>query len=172
MLFLDEPSTGLDPQARLFVWDQVRELREAGTTVVVTTHDMDEAAEISDRVGIMDHGTLLALDTPDALTRTLPGDSTVDLALGEVDPAREPALRDALGGLAGVRRVEDVGGDPGRRAGEHDLRVRLYVDVPGASVLGAAAEAVERNGAKLLSVALGEPTLEDVFISLTGRDLR
>ena len=172
VLFLDEPSTGLDPQARLFVWDQVRALREAGTTVVVTTHDMDEAAEISDRVGIMDHGTLLALDTPGALTRTLPGDSTVDLVLGEVDPAREPALRDALGGLTGVRRVEDVGGDAERPAGEHDRRVRLYVDVPGASVLGAAAEAVERGGARLLSVALGEPTLEDVFISLTGRDLR
>ena len=172
VLFLDEPSTGLDPQARLFVWDQVRELRAAGTTVVVTTHDMDEAAEISDRVGIMDHGVLLALDTPDALTRTLPGDSTVDLVLGHVDAAREPALRDALGGLTGVRRVEDVGGDAGRAPGEGDLRVRLYLDVPGASVLGAAAEAVERHGARLLSVALGEPTLEDVFISLTGRDLR
>ena len=64
VIFLDEPSTGLDPQARLFVWDRVRELRDGGVTVVLTTHDMDEAAALTDRVGIMDHGKLLALDTP------------------------------------------------------------------------------------------------------------
>ncbi len=169
VLFLDEPSTGLDPQARLFVWDQIRELRAAGTTVVVTTHDMDEAAEISDRVGIMDHGTLLALDTPAALTRSLPGDSTVDLVIGDgAGGPREP-WREALARVAGVRRSEDLATD---ERGEGDARVRLYVDVPAASVLGAAAEAVDRAGGRLLSVALGEPTLEDVFISLTGRDLR
>src|SRR3712207_5624673 len=67
VVFLDEPSTGLDPQARLFVWDRVRDLRAGGVTVVLTTHDMDEAAALSDRVGIMDHGRLLALDTPAAL---------------------------------------------------------------------------------------------------------
>src|SRR6266545_50070 len=64
VLFLDEPTTGLDPQARLFVWDRVRELRGRGVTILLTTHDMDEAVELADRVGIMDHGKLLALDTP------------------------------------------------------------------------------------------------------------
>ena len=64
VLFLDEPSTGLDPAARLFLWEKVAELRAGGTTVVITTHDMDEAATLSDRVAIIDHGTLLALDTP------------------------------------------------------------------------------------------------------------
>ena len=168
VLFLDEPSTGLDPQARLFVWDEVRALRESGTTVVVTTHDMDEAAQISDRVAIMDHGKVLALDTPAALTRALPGEATVDLGVALTGRADAADVRDRLAGLDGVRRVEDVATDEP----EADLRVRLYLDVPGASVVGPAAEAVERVGGRLQSVALGEPTLEDVFISLTGRELR
>ena len=69
VLFLDEPTTGLDPQARLFVWDGSGNCVTAGVTVVLTTHDMDEAADLADRVGIVDHGKLLALDTPSALTR-------------------------------------------------------------------------------------------------------
>src|SRR5437764_3866681 len=69
VLFLDEPTTGLDPQARLFVWDRIGDLRKRGVTVVLTTHDMDEAADLCDRVGIVDHGRLLALDPPAALTR-------------------------------------------------------------------------------------------------------
>ena len=79
VLFLDEPTTGLDPAARLFVWDRVRELRAAGVTIVLTTHDMDEAATLADRVGIVDAGRLLALDTPAALTRRL----TTGAAVGE-----------------------------------------------------------------------------------------
>ncbi|MEA2591403.1 MAG: type transport system ATP-binding protein, partial [Actinomycetota bacterium] len=81
VLFLDEPSTGLDPAARLFVWDRVRELQAAGTTIVLTTHDMDEAAALADRVGIMDRGELLALDTPKALIQQLPGERTLDVAV-------------------------------------------------------------------------------------------
>src|SRR5436305_10126827 len=78
VLFLDEPTTGLDPAARLFVWDRLRELRDRGVTLVLTTHDMDEAASLADRVGIMDHGRLLALDTPQALMRSLSGESTLE----------------------------------------------------------------------------------------------
>jgi ABC-2 type transport system ATP-binding protein len=74
VLFLDEPTTGLDPAARLFVWDRLNELREAGVTLLLTTHDMHEAAALADRVGIMDHGKLLALDTPEALMRSLEGE--------------------------------------------------------------------------------------------------
>src|SRR2546422_2475636 len=81
VLFLDEPSTGLDPAARLFVWDRVRELQAAGTTIVLTTHDMDEAAALADRVGIMDRRQLLALDTPRALIRQLPGARTLDVSV-------------------------------------------------------------------------------------------
>ncbi len=79
VLFLDEPSTGLDPAARLFVWDRLRELKERGVTLVLTTHDMNEAAELADRVAIMDHGKLLAIDTPEALVHGLPGGTTLDL---------------------------------------------------------------------------------------------
>lgn len=165
VLFLDEPSTGLDPQARIFVWEQVRALREQGTTVLVTTHDMEEAAEISDRVGIMDHGRLLALDTPGALTRSLPGTATVELTVSVAGPEQAAAVQAALGDLRGVRSCESIDDDV-------DLRVRLYLTDDGAGVLGAAAEAVSRAGARLSAVNLGEPTLEDVFISLTGRDLR
>ena len=81
VLFLDEPTTGLDPAARLFVWDRLRELRERGVTLFLTTHDMHEAASLADRVGIMDHGKLLALDTPDALMRSLVGRSTLELSM-------------------------------------------------------------------------------------------
>src|SRR5262249_23665399 len=80
VLFLDEPTTGLDPAARLFVWDRLRELRDRGVTLVLTTHDMHEAAALADRVGIMDHGHPLALDTPAALMRALVGSTTLDLA--------------------------------------------------------------------------------------------
>ena len=69
VLFLDEPATGLDPAARIYVWDRIRDLKAGGVTILLTTHDMDEAAELADRVGIVDHGKLLALDTPLALTR-------------------------------------------------------------------------------------------------------
>src|SRR5579884_133093 len=79
VLFLDEPTTGLDPAARLFVWDRLRELQGAGVTLLLTTHDMHEAAALADRVGIMDHGKLLALDTPEALMRSLAGETTLEL---------------------------------------------------------------------------------------------
>src|SRR6516225_8176965 len=81
VLFLDEPTTGLDPAARLFVWDRLRELHDSDVTLILTTHDMHEAATLADRVGIMDHGKLLALDTPEALMRGLAGSSTLELSV-------------------------------------------------------------------------------------------
>ncbi|MGH3885917.1 MAG: ABC transporter ATP-binding protein [Pseudonocardiaceae bacterium] len=81
VLFLDEPTTGLDPAARLFVWDRIREMRKAGVTIVLTTHDMDEAATLADRVGIVDCGRLLALDTPAALIRELATAATLQVAV-------------------------------------------------------------------------------------------
>jgi ABC-2 type transport system ATP-binding protein len=120
VLFLDEPTTGLDPAARLFVWDRVRDLRGRGVTVVLTTHDMDEATELADRVGIMDHGKLLALDTPEALTRGLPGSTTLEVTVAPGDGTPAEELLAALGAIDGVERVERVeagmAGPPGRRA--------------------------------------------------------
>ncbi|NMH94705.1 ATP-binding cassette domain-containing protein [Pseudonocardia bannensis] len=198
VLFLDEPSTGLDPQARLFVHDQVRELKAEGVTIVLTTHDMDEAAKLSDRVGIVDHGALLALDTPAGLIRSLPGRATVEVT---VVPGEGTAgdLVTALSGLAGVERVEQLAAAPGGpsegmppwpSAGGagglavspapaapaapalDTLRLRLYVDADPAALLGPVVALLGTREAQVSDVSLGEPSLEDVFISLTGRDLR
>jgi ABC-2 type transport system ATP-binding protein len=213
VLFLDEPSTGLDPAARLFVWDRIRELQERKVTVVLTTHDMDEASQLSDRVGIMDHGRLLALDTPDALTRSLPGSSTLDVAAAGVPPESTAELLAALEHLDGVERADPVddsangaqpgtqnrtqnGAQPGAQPGSrHDaqpgaqamgagegvgsgissvpeIRVRLYVTGDAASMVAPVARLLSSRQASLTDVRLGSPSLEDVFIHLTGRSLR
>lgn len=165
-LFLDEPTTGLDPAARLFVWDRIKELKQRGVTIVLTTHDMDEAAALSDRVGIMDHGKLLALDTPAALTKALPGSQTLDVTidLNGTDPAE--FLAD-LGRLADVEKVEKVAG-----SGEHSLRARLYVNGDAPALLVPLTKVVLDRNLKLTDVGMGKPSLEDVFIELTGRALR
>jgi ABC-2 type transport system ATP-binding protein len=170
VLFLDEPSTGLDPQARLFVWDRIRDLRASGVTIVLTTHDMDEAAELTDRVGIMDHGKLLALDTPSALTRALPGGATLDLAVASAADDDAEQIAAALGELPGVERVERPGADDGEADG--DTRIRLYLHGEGAAFIPPVAALLARRSARLSSIVLGEPSLEDVFLALTGRDLR
>src|SRR5437763_3727586 len=108
VLFLDEPTTGLDPQARLFVWDRIRELRERGVTILLTTHDMDEAAELTDRVGIVDHGRLLALDTPTNLIKGLSGQSVLELTVTPAPGDGADALIAALVAADGVDKAEPV----------------------------------------------------------------
>jgi ABC-2 type transport system ATP-binding protein len=205
VLFLDEPTTGLDPQARLFVWDRVREQRERDVTVLLTTHDMDEATELCDRVGIMDHGKLLALDTPDALTSIVPGESTLEIGI-EPDgagPAGMDGLVAALRQLPGVERVEPVqrggaggappgfppggfpgggppgfvpgggpGGPPGSPNGAAPRHLRLYCEGDAASLVSPVVRTLGDRGANLVDLQLGRPSLEDVFIHLTGRGLR
>ncbi len=207
VLFLDEPTTGLDPAARLFVWDRIRDLQARGITVFLTTHDMDEAASLADRVGIVDHGKLLALDTPSALTKSLPGRTTLDISMS-LDGAPPAPVLQALGELAGVERVEQVdeagpggpwgGGMPGfafaapppkpPKAGAHaadapgaaslptpspkTLRVRLYVTNDAPLMVPPVAALLASRGVTLTDVRIGEPSLEDVFIHLTGRALR
>jgi len=174
VLFLDEPTTGLDPAARLFVWDRLRELERRGVTLVLTTHDMDEAAALATRVGIMDRGRLLALDTPTALIRSLPGRSTVELATDAGGRGTDGFLA-ALGELPDVERVERLhpsDEDPSADAGETGLRVRLYVSGDAPLLVAPAASLLAREGRALTDVKLGTPTLEDVFIDLTGRSLR
>ncbi|MHB1533896.1 MAG: ABC transporter ATP-binding protein [Acidimicrobiales bacterium] len=169
VLFLDEPSTGLDPQARLFVWDRIRDLRASGVTIVLTTHDMDEAATLTDRVGIMDHGTLLALDTPGALTRSLPGRTTLDLTIHCAEQDTPDAVVEALSGMRGIERVERVAVGTST---PHDLRVRMYLTGEGSAMIAPVTEVLVARHSRLTAVSLGEPSLEDVFINLTGRDLR
>ncbi len=168
VLFLDEPTTGLDPAARLFVWDRLRDLEQRGVTIVLTTHDMDEAAALASRVGIMDHGRLLALDTPAALIKSLPGGFTIELT------AQQPATGDdgivaALGDLSHVERVEQIQTDPPTPG---ELHLRLYVSGQAPLLVAPAASLVAARGGTLTDVKLGSPTLEDVFIDLTGRSLR
>jgi ABC-2 type transport system ATP-binding protein len=201
VLFLDEPSTGLDPQARLFVWDRIRELRASGITIVMTTHDMDEAAALTDRVGIMDNGKLLALDSPAELTKSLPGSTTLDLSIEYADTDTEADVIAVLADVDGVERVERVattpegadvspeiaaifGGSPhgpppagqsaeppGTRT-DHRLRVRLYLTGEAAPLVGPIGARLTARNARLTALALGEPSLEDVFIQMTGRELR
>jgi ABC-2 type transport system ATP-binding protein len=201
VLFLDEPTTGLDPQARLFVWDRIRQQRERNVTVLLTTHDMDEATELADRVGIMDHGKLLALDTPDALTSLVPGESTLEIGI-EPDgagPGGMDGLVAALGDLPGVERVELVqragangpagfmpgggptpfmaGGGPGgagpsKPDGPAPRHLRLYCEGEAAPLVPPVVRTLGERGATLADLQLGRPSLEDVFIHLTGRGLR
>ncbi|WP_084176254.1 ABC transporter ATP-binding protein [Actinokineospora spheciospongiae] len=194
VMFLDEPSTGLDPQARLFVHDRVAELRGEGVTVVLTTHDMDEAEKLCDRIGIVDHGKLLALDTPAGLTKGLPGSTTVSVTvrLGDTEAARVEA---ALGGIDGVERVESIRagaaapagmppglppGMPGMPAGAPaapaaaagTAQYRLYTGHDAAVVLPAVLRVLGDESCEVSDLSIGTPSLEDVFIHLTGRELR
>lgn len=179
VLFLDEPSTGLDPAARLFVWDRVRELQAAGTTIILTTHDMDEAAALADRVGIMDRGKLLALDTPAALVRELPGSRTLEVSVN-LGAAGGEAVLQGLSALPAVERVERVPGAgapsgptaPGGGAPDGPQRYRLYVAGGADALVAPVVQVLEALGAGLDGLTLGEPSLEDVFIHLTGRALR
>ncbi len=167
VLFLDEPSTGLDPAARLFLWEKVAELKAAGTTVVITTHDMDEAAELSDRVAIIDHGVLLALDTPAHLVRGMRSDRTLDCTIEPGPTGDAASLGLDLGGLVGVRMVDQLE-EPAGSA----WRFRIEVEGEAAPFVAPVAQLVHDAGARLTDVRLGEPNLEDVFIHLTGRALR
>jgi ABC-2 type transport system ATP-binding protein len=154
VLFLDEPTTGLDPQSRLFLWDQIEALRAAGTTILITTHDMAEADRLCDRIAIVDHGERIALDTPEGLRGLLPGSRGLELTLaGGTDPA------EAFAPLGDVDTTADDGG----------WRVRLFgPEATPARALAAAGQA----GAEVVDLHRLEGTLEDVFVHLTGRDLR
>jgi ABC-2 type transport system ATP-binding protein len=155
VLFLDEPTTGLDPQSRLFLWDQMEELKAHGVTLLLTTHDMAEADRLCDRIAIVDHGKVIASDTPRGLRRLLPGAEGLEVTLAV---AADPSA--ALGALGEVEVEPD---------GNGTWKARVYgSDVaPGATI--AAAEA---GGARVLDLRRIEGTLEDVFVHMTGRDLR
>ena len=137
-----------------------------GVTLLLTTHDMDEAAELAHRVGIMDHGRLLALDTPQALIRSLSEETTLELT---TDQAADGDILAALATLAGVERVERLQSEA---EADGAVRVRLYLSSDAAQLVAPAASLLADRGLALSAVKLGSPTLEDVFINLTGRTLR
>jgi ABC-2 type transport system ATP-binding protein len=157
VLFLDEPTAGLDPQSRLALWDLLHELHNDGQTILLTTHYMEEADQLCDRVAIMDHGRVLALDTPENLKQSIGADTIVTVrTTGDLDKLGELLVND----VAGVTRSRAADG-------------RLELHVQGIDrLVPRIVVAAENGGFDLLDVSVAEPSLETVFINLTGRELR
>ncbi|MDE3106124.1 MAG: ATP-binding cassette domain-containing protein [Acidobacteriota bacterium] len=156
VLFLDEPSAGLDPQSRLAMWEAVRGLRQEGITVVLTTHYMEEADSLCGRVAIIDHGRILVEDTPEALKASIGAQRVYRLDLHQCEAI--PTLVERLRALTGVTAVEAT--ESGARIYAHNADGLLSEVLQAASPYG------------LRDLTIAETTLESVFIRLTGRDLR
>ena len=157
VLFLDEPTAGLDPQGRLALWEILGELNGEGQTILLTTHYMEEADALCDRVAIMDHGRILALDTPTALKRSVGADTIVTLKAGGEPDALAHHLSHELEGLTRARVIE--GGVELHFSGVERLVPRVVA-------------AAESGGFPVIDLSVAEPTLQDVFINLTGKELR
>jgi ABC-2 type transport system ATP-binding protein len=158
VLFLDEPTTGLDPQSRANLWEHIRRLSDSGTTVFLTTHYLEEADALCDRLMIMDHGRIVAEGTPRALKQQVAGDAIViSLRQGERDAQRAAPV---------LKREPYV-----REFAAHDGQVRLYVD-DGGTALPRLIRLLDDEDIGIRSIAMSEPTLDDVFLRQTGRSLR
>jgi ABC-2 type transport system ATP-binding protein len=157
VLFLDEPTAGLDPQSRLALWDILRELNGEGQTVLLTTHHMEEADQLCDRVAIMDHGRILALDAPAALKRSVGADTIVTV---KADADGEALASELAARIPEVARTRILDGT-----------VELHVK-GGERLVPRIVGAAEGAGFELADLSVSEPSLETVFISLTGRELR
>ena len=154
LLFLDEPTTGLDPQARLSLWDIVEKFRAGGGTILLTTHYMEEAARLCDRVAIMDHGKVIALGTPAELIESLGADQIVEFSV------TKELADEALKGLPAVTHLH-------KRDGDYSLTVsEIGVALP------ALLAEIEQQQSEIVTLTTHQATLEDVFVSLTGRMLR
>ncbi|MFP5265614.1 MAG: ABC transporter ATP-binding protein [Blastocatellia bacterium] len=204
ILFLDEPTTGLDPQARLFLWEMIETLNHNGLTIMMTTHDMEEAEKLCHRVAIMDRGKILALDTPKNLSALVPVGTRVELRIragagAEVTEDKKSSILAAVERLAGVTSAEwtvarskpAAGGAPawmpatmggaapgkppaapgvGSQPGQEPM-LRLYAE-RGGELAVKAAQIILDSGLELSDLHLAQPSLEDVFIHLTGKGLR
>ena len=158
VLFLDEPTTGLDPQARARMWDEIRGLRKAGTTVFLTTHYLEEADALADRLAIIDHGRIVAEGTADELKQQVAGD-VITLGVDGGEPARQRVLQLAQG-------------QPFvREATTDDGMIRLYVD-RGDAAVPVLLRALDAAGLAPQTITLARPSLDDVFLRQTGRSLR
>lgn len=154
ILFLDEPSAGLDPQSRLALWDNIRTLREQGITIVLTTHYMEEADMLCDRVAIIDHGQILVCDTPEKLKSGVGAQKIFELHLAHKDGAPLAARLRALPGVTAVETFPEG--------------LRVFTTVAD----GMLPRIVELAGNELSDISVSETSLQTVFIKLTGRDLR
>ncbi|AWM38737.1 Fluoroquinolones export ATP-binding protein [Gemmata obscuriglobus] len=158
LLFLDEPTTGLDPQSRRQLWDVIRAIKGRGRTVVLTTHYMDEAERLCDRVAVVDHGQVIALGTPAELIARVGGEHVIDLDLDPTTPTRP--THGELSGLPTVNAVREEGDRITLTAGEPHRALPALLDL------------LRARGAKLAGLTTRTATLEDVFVTLTGRHLR
>ncbi len=158
LLFMDEPTVGIDPQSRRAILDTVKDLNKQGMTVLYTTHYMEEAEELSDRVGIIDHGELIAIGTQKELTQQIGQTETLVLHLGETDDAQSLAKS-----LHGVKDILEA------RASDHEVSVMAH---EAEDVLATAVTKANERGIKIRSIDIHEPNLEAVFLHLTGRALR
>ncbi|OKI42197.1 ATP-binding cassette domain-containing protein [Micromonospora sp. CB01531] len=157
IVFLDEPTTGLDPQSRAHMWDEIRRLRAEGMTVFITTHYLDEADALCDRIAIMDHGEVVAEGTPAELKREISG----EVVIVGLDAPATPRAAELLDTEAYVNKLETV--DEGG--------LRLYVD-EGATAIPQVLRRLDGAGLDLRSIELHRPSLDDVFLTKTGRSLR
>jgi ABC-2 type transport system ATP-binding protein len=158
LLFLDEPTTGLDPQSRRQLWDVVRALRARGKTIVITTHYMDEAERLCDRVAVIDHGKVIALGTPVELIARVGGENVIDLDIDPASPVRPS--QDELLTLPTVKSVREEGDRMTLTASEPHRALPALLDL------------LRTGGIKLAGLTTRTATLEDVFVTLTGRHLR
>jgi ABC-2 type transport system ATP-binding protein len=157
VLFLDEPTTGLDPQSRIALWEILAQLHSEGQTILLTTHYMEEADTLCDRLAIMDHGRILAVDTPKGLKSAVGADSIVTVAAtGDLD-ALARLLQERIAGTTKSQRVGNI----------------ITLNVKGATgLLPKVVMADEQGGFNITDLSVTEPTLETVFINLTGKELR
>jgi ABC-2 type transport system ATP-binding protein len=158
LLFMDEPTVGIDPQSRRAILDTVKDLNKQGMTLLYTTHYMEEAEELSNRVGIIDHGELIAIGTQKELTQQVGQAETLILHIGENDDAE--ALAKTLKGIQGVQQAEAVNSEVSIVCAEAE------------DVLAAVVSKANERGIKIRSIDIREPNLEAVFLHLTGRALR
>jgi len=156
-LFLDEPTTGLDPQARQQIWELVERFKQAGRTILLTTHYMEEAERLCDRVAIIDHGKVIALGTPRELIDSIGISHVVEFSAGESASALDLA---GIGALSGVNEVRTANGNVLLRVN------RLHETVP------MLLDELDRQGVPLTELRTHSASLEDVFVTLTGRRLR
>jgi ABC-2 type transport system ATP-binding protein len=157
VLFLDEPTAALDPQSRIALWEILTRLHDAGQTIMLTTHNMEEADAVCDRVAIMDHGRILALDAPAGLKRSVGADTIVTVSASGDLGALEKLLGEKVTGLTRARQVD----------GSLQLQVK-----GGGGVLPQVVDVATAGGFAITDLSLSEPTLETVFINLTGKELR
>jgi ABC-2 type transport system ATP-binding protein len=157
VLFLDEPTAGLDPQSRLALWEMLGELNKTGQTVVLTTHYMEEADTLCDRVAIMDHGKILALDTPTTLKQSTGADTIVTVKVSADGEKLAEALKRDIAGIVSTRVVDNT---VTAQVEGSDRLVPRVVNVAEASQI------------EIIDLTVAEPTLETVFINLTGKELR